>query len=157
MSEDDSPEYHITRRSVPDDDAEEPTEPRYKYWFDYRDIPIDDDPDWATRHGPPEFWSEHIKFNIWHIAPDESSFLNYHQEPIREYYYLAEGKLDIRLADDRGNDEVITATEGTTVYLPGNAKHRPVNNYDEPAVLVVASGPPVSYENVTACEDEEIL
>jgi mannose-6-phosphate isomerase-like protein (cupin superfamily) len=154
---DDHPEYHITKRSVPDDDSGSTTEPRYDYWFDYRDIPVDDDPDWATRHGPPEFWSEHIKFNVWHIAPGEGSFLNYHEEPVREYYYLAEGKLDVRLADDRGNDEVITATAGTTVYLPGNVKHRPVNNYDEPAVLVVASGPPVSYDNITACEDEEIL
>ena len=138
-------------------DNETSQAPRYKYWFDYRDIPIDDGPEWATRHGPPEFLSEHIKFNIWHIAPGDSSYLNYHPEPIREFYYLARGKLDVRLADDRGNDEVITAEEGTTVYIPGRVKHRPVNNYDQPAVLVVASGPPVSDEIVTIVENEEIL
>jgi mannose-6-phosphate isomerase-like protein (cupin superfamily) len=174
MSEDDVPDsFHVWTRSRPGsdgddgDDADEgtdadertdgETEPRYRYWFDHRDIPIDHEPDWATRHAPPEFWSEHVKFNVWHIEPGEGSFLNHHHEPVREYYYVAEGTLDIRLADDRGHDEVIRATAGTTVYLPGRVKHRPVNNSDEPAVLVVASGPPVSPEHVESFEDEEIL
>jgi len=128
----------------------------YMYWHDYQDIPIDDDPEWATRHAPPEFWSDHIKFNVWHIEPGESSYLNYHHDPVREFYYVAKGTLDVRIADDE-HDEVVEAEEGTVMYIPGNVKHRPVNNSDEPAVLVVASGPPVSYENVVKCEDEEIL
>ena len=155
MSEEEPPEHiHIWTRDRPDDAD---SEPRYNYWFDYRDIPIDHDPDWATRHAPPEFLSEHVKFNVWHIEPGEGSFLNQHKSPIREFYYVAKGTLDVRLCDDQGFDEVIRATTGTTIYIPGNVKHRPVNNYHEPAVLVVAAGPPVSYENVEILEDEEIL
>jgi mannose-6-phosphate isomerase-like protein (cupin superfamily) len=137
----------------------------YKFWESYEDIPefggalvLDDQrtEKWARRHAIEEFESEHIKFNIWHIEPGQSSVLNAHEEPVREFYYIIDGTLDIRLVD-ANHDEVVQADAGSVIYIPADVKHRPKNTSDEPAVLLAVSGPPVTGDRITVYEDEEQL
>jgi len=84
-----------------------------------------------------EFESENIELVVYQLEPGEGINLHYHNPPMEEYYFIMEGKLDVRLGD-----EEVVAEPGTVVFIPPGVKHQPENNYDETATYMMIVSPP---------------
>jgi quercetin dioxygenase-like cupin family protein len=106
---------------------------------DYTDLPIRESFEYGTAYEvDDEFDPKNIHMSVIRFDPGEEGPLSYHHEPVEEFYYVAEGKLDIQL-----DDQVYTAKAGSVAHVPAGTAHRPINKYDKPAILLSISSPNV--------------
>lgn len=119
-------------------------------WSHYTDISPSEDFDYGTKQPAHEFFGTDIgcSFSFFTFDPGEGGPLHYHESPVSEIYFVLEGTLDIRI-----DDEVVEAGPGTVTYTPTETLHQPMNNYDESALLLAASGPGTEPQTVPV-EDE---
>ena len=109
-----------------------------KSFLDYRDLDPDPTFDHGTKFGVSDVvGAENSRFSIIRFEPGERGPLSYHQDPVEEYYFVVEGTFDIELDGDR-----YVAEPGCLAYIPPGTPHRPENNTDAPAVLLVVQSPP---------------
>lgn len=121
-------------------------------WGRYDDLELDEGFD----HG--ELWSasaafggENLHFNVIKFDPGEGGPLHYHVEPIEEYYFVFEGRLDVRIGD-----EVVEAEAGSVLFAPPGVLQQPTNTSDEPAWVLSISAPKVDpvTDGVVTVDDE---
>lgn len=111
-----------------------------KGWAHYRDVPVDHSFGYGVKYDVAErFGSDNMQMTVIRFDPGDEGPLNYHHDPIEEYYVVLEGKLDVQL-----DDELVTAEAGTVLYLPPGTAHAPRNPYDDPAVLLAVLSPNLS-------------
>lgn len=111
--------------------------------LDYRELRSDESFSHGTKYSVSDaVGSNNQSISVIRFDPGEKGPLSYHAEPVEEFYFVIEGSFRIQL-----DDEVFVADEDTVAFIPPGVAHRPVNDTDEPAVLLVVQTPPA--ENTT--------
>lgn len=118
-----------------------------KSCLDYRELKSDDSFSHGTKYSVSDaVGSNNQSVSVIRFDPGEEGPLSYHADPVEELYFVVEGSLQIQL-----DDEVFDAEEGTYAFIPPGVAHRPLNDTDDPAVLLVVQTPPA--ENTTYIEE----
>lgn len=118
-----------------------------KACIDYRDLTSEQSFSHGTKYSVSDaVGSENQSVSVIRFDPGEEGPLSYHAAPVEEFYFVAEGTVTIEL-----DDETFVANEGTVAFIPPGVEHRPRNDTENPAVLLVVQTPPA--ENTTYVEE----
>lgn len=108
-------------------------------WIHFEDAPVgtaERDRFAEFRKPLTDFGADRLDVSLIEVAPDETGPMHAHYGTVEECYVVMAGEMAVELAD-----EVVRARQGTTVFFPPGAAHRPFNDGDEPArFLTIRTG-----------------
>lgn len=124
-----------------------------EYIAHHEDLPVNEEFEYGAMYNASEkFNVDNQQFVIIRFDPGDIGPLSYHDEPINEFYYILDGPIDIQLGED-----IVKAKTGTVVHAPPGVPHRPLNEYDEPALMIASASPEhTTPENTTYVEDDRL-
>lgn len=118
-----------------------------KACIDYRELASSDSFPHGTKYSVSDaVGAQNQSVSVIRFDPGEGGPLSYHDEPVEELYFVVEGSLEIQLDDD-----TFVADEGTAAFIPPGVAHRPRNDTEDAAVLLVVQAPPA--ENTTYLDE----